>query len=128
MQSLRTLLHAPNFQRHWRLLLWLLAAVTCGFAFAPHAPELKIENGDKVQHILAFGTLAGCACLALGSQRKAWLRVMAAMLAFGVFIELVQAFLPTRSADWRDVLADTLGAGVGVLAIAAMRRLVPAPR
>jgi VanZ family protein len=112
------------------MLLWLLMAVTCGFAFAPHAPELKIENGDKFQHILAFGSLASCALLAARRRtRAAWLGVLAGMLAFGVFIELVQVFLPTRSADWQDVVADMLGASLGVLVIAAARRLLPeAPR
>ena len=125
MHSLLSLLHAPHHQPRWRLMLWLLMAVTCAFAFAPQAPELELDHGDKVQHFVAFGCLAGCALLAAGSQRHAWLHVMAGMLAFALFIEAVQAFLPTRSADWRDVVADTIGAGVGVLAIAAARRLLP---
>lgn len=122
VRPIHRLLHAPECRRHWRFLLLLLMAVTCGFAFAPHAPELHVDNGDKIQHILAFGSLAGCALLSAGSGQAAWLRVLAAMLAFGVFIEAVQAFLPTRSADWRDVVADAMGAGAGILAVMALRR------
>ncbi len=128
MRLLTTLLHAPALKPHWRLLLCLLIAVTCGFAFAPHAPGLDIENGDKLQHILAFSSLAVCAVLASPVERPTILRVLVGLLGFGIFIELVQLFIPSRSADWKDVVADMVGAGVGVLAIHAARRLLPARR
>jgi VanZ family protein len=126
MPDLPTLLHAPDLKPCWRWLLLCLMAVTCGFAFAPSAPQLTLDNGDKLQHMLAFACLAGCALLASDGDRRALWRVVAFSLGFGVFIEVVQIVLPTRSADWRDVMADMLGAGIGMLGIATLRRLVPA--
>jgi VanZ family protein len=125
MPVFSTLVHSTAMQARWRLLLWLLMAVTCVFAFAPNAPGLGFDNSDKIQHLLAFGSLAACALLSGTADRRTAILVMAAMLGFGVFIELVQAFLPTRTADWQDVVADMLGAGLGVLAVATARRLIP---
>jgi VanZ family protein len=39
--------------------------------------------------------------------------VLAVML--GLLDEIMQSFNPGRSADWTDLLADTIGAGLGVL-------------
>jgi VanZ family protein len=123
--SLAHLLHAPASRPWWRRTLALLMAVICVLAFSPTAPKLDIAEGDKVQHILAFACLAACAAL---SQRRGWAAAAmaaAAMLAFGVFIEFVQWFIPSRSADWHDVVADALGIALGLLTVAVVRRLQP---
>ena len=125
MNLLSALLHSATWQAQWRRLLWALLLVTCGFAFAPSAPTLNIDNGDKVQHIMAFLCLSGCTALSARAGWRQALRATVFMLLFGVFIELVQSFLPTRSADWRDVVADSLGVAVGLALVAVARRVLP---
>jgi len=66
---------------------------------------------DKVYHALNFGVLALFLRLASG---RAWLAVLLASL-YGATDELHQAFVPGRSADPADWLADTLGALAAVL-------------
>lgn len=126
MSFFSSLVHSSDLKARWRMLMWLLMAVTCAFAFAPNAPGLNFDNSDKVQHMLAFGSVAVCALLSGDARGRSVVLVLAAMLGFGVFIEVVQAFLPSRTADWKDVVADMLGAGLGVLAVAAARRVIPA--
>ena len=75
-------------------------------AILPHPPEVPGQPNDKVQHIIAFATLA-----ALGSfayPRSGFLKLLGGLSLFGAFIELVQA-IPAlhRDSDVLDWLADT---------------------
>ena len=118
-------LHSPGLQRYWRVLWLCLAVVVCGFAFAPaeHAPTLGL--GDKVNHIAAFMALGFVAALAQRAGRRAAIKALALCLGLGVFIEMVQAFLPTRTAEFADLLGDAVGIGIGMVLTAALRRLWP---
>jgi len=125
MKLLSDLIHSSTWRPLWQRLSLALMLLTCGFAFAPTVPTLDMNNGDKVQHILAFLCVSGCSAL---SARAGWRQVRTSgltMLVFGVFIELVQSFLPTRSADWRDVVADCVGIAVGLALVAVARRMLP---
>jgi VanZ family protein len=101
----------------WRALLALLLAVVSWFAFAP----VRFDDGglplDKARHLAAFGALAWVALQGFG-RGAAW-RVAAALLAYGVFIELVQSRIPGRAASGWDVLADAAGIALGLLAARA---------
>ena len=66
---------------------------------------------DKLYHAGNFGVLAALLHLATG---RAWLAVLLASI-YGVSDEVHQAFVPGRSADAADWLADTAGALVAVL-------------
>jgi len=96
-----------------------------GFAFVmavlPHPPEVPGEPSDKVQHIIAFATLA-----ALGSfayARIALLRLLAALSLFGALIEIVQE-IPAlhRDSDVLDWLADTAAVAVVLALVWLWRR------
>ncbi len=127
MPSLSSLLNTPALRPWWRAVLVLLMGAVCVLAFMPAPPSLDISGGDKFQHILAFVCLAACAALSLQPGRPAAARVALAMLCFGIFIEWVQSGLPSRSAEWQDVVADAVGIAVGLLVVAqARRRLGPA--
>lgn len=75
---------------------------------------------DKVLHFLAFGGLSLlCVPLvsALGAVHGLSRRVQIGLCAsyatlVGGLLEVVQALLPYRSAEWLDVMADTAGAFV----------------
>jgi len=89
-------------------------------------PRVKpIVGIDKVMHICMY---AGFAFLCIWGYRKQfisngkdyrkralWL-TLAISIAYGGLTELMQEFLvPTRTGDWFDFLADTLGSLIGVL-------------
>jgi VanZ family protein len=76
-------------------------------AAAPTLPHL-----DKVEHALGFALLASYAVLLFANPRA---RRAAAfgLIGFGIAIEAVQAWLPWRSADPLDMLADALGVLIG---------------
>jgi VanZ family protein len=102
----------------WRALVALLVLAICWLAFEPRPPPPPPGLGwDKAQHALAFAVLGACALRGWPAARLAVL--VAALLGFGVFIELVQTQLPTRSAEIADVVADLCGAAF----IVPLRRL-----
>ena len=83
---------------------------------------------DKGAHFTEYallGLLCARACR-LTWRRRPWPRMLAlgAFLAtaWGLSDELHQVFVPGRSADARDLLADALGAVTGALLYEALRR------
>jgi VanZ family protein len=97
---------------------------TCWLAFEPHPPPVIDTGWDKANHALAFSTLMLVGCRAFVGARRRELVPSLALLAYGVLIELVQAQIPGRDADWHDVVADTVGLAIGsALARPWLRRL-----
>ena len=74
----------------------------------PHDDPFTLR--DKALHLLAFAVLI--LPMAVAAPRRA-LSLAPVCIAFGATIEVIQ---PTfgRSAEWLDLLADTLGVGLGL--------------
>ena len=89
-----------------RAIFWSAACFAFVMAVLPHPPEVPGEPNDKVQHIVAFATLA-----ALGSfayPRVSLLKLLAGLSLFGALIEVVQAIpILYRDSDVWDWVADT---------------------
>lgn len=128
MPSPHELLHDPRFRGRWRVLLALLCLVAGWFAFAPRAPSLGFENADKLNHLLAFGSMASVGCLGWAAGRRSAAAIALGLLGYGGFIELVQSQIPGRTAAWDDLLADAVGIAGGLLLAALLRRAWPGRR
>lgn len=114
--------------RGWRLLLTVLAALVCYLALVPTPPQMVGAWWDKANHSIAFAALTFTACLAFPKPwRSVWIVVLG-MLAFGAAIEVVQAFVPGRSCEWQDLLADGVGIAAGVLIALPLRSAVTSRR
>lgn len=94
----------------------------------PAPPEvlqpLSFIGFDKVVHAALFGVLAVLSARARRAQgRSAW-PVVVFVALYGAFTEVEQAFIPSRSMELGDFLADTAGAviGLGVFAVWAQKR------
>jgi VanZ family protein len=124
MHLIASLLHETRWRPRWAALLALLLLVVSWFAFRPAPPELdEIAGLDKLKHLAAFGTLALVAMLAQPAGRRALALSAGGLLFYGLFIEFVQAFLPTRSAEAADLLADAAGIALGLVLTLALRRV-----
>ena len=84
---------------------------------------------DKLFHLIAFGILG---FLTMGTQlasyagyptRRVWLVVLAVTL-YGILDEVHQYFVPGRSADVYDALADALGGLLGAWAMYYLARVL----
>jgi VanZ family protein len=88
------------------------------FAFAmainPHPPQVPGAPNDKVQHVIAFATLAALGAVAY--RTTSLLKIAVGLSLFGALIELVQA-IPAlhRDSDVLDWVADTMACGVVLL-------------
>jgi VanZ family protein len=90
-------------------------------------PRVKPTIGlDKVAHILMYAGFA-FACLwgyrkqfvsnGLSYQKRAIFLTILISIAYGGLTEIMQETITVlhRSGDWRDLIADSIGTGLGVL-------------
>jgi VanZ family protein len=103
-----------------RAIFWAAACFAFVMAVLPNPPQVPGEPNDKVEHVIAFATLAVLAAFAY--PRVALWRLLAGLSLFGAFIEVVQA-IPAlqRDSDFKDWVADTAAVAV-VLAIVWWRK------
>lgn len=97
----------------WRGLGRALVCAMLVVALLPMPPGLgAVPYGDKLGHALAFaGLVLWFAQIYPGSGDR--LRCVLGAIALGALIEVLQAFVPWRSAEWLDLAADALGATLG---------------
>lgn len=101
-----------NFLSQWlspgrsKWLFWIALIAISILAFMP-GEDVSITTGwDKSNHALAFFTLAFFADYAWPRQDR--LRLVLALVGYGIFIEVVQYFVG-RDASALDVLGDSTG-------------------
>ena len=93
-------------------LLVLLATVVC--LVPGHDLPSNLEINDKVSHLVGHGTLA--LYFAGITPRRSWWKIFVFLLLLGIGIEFAQYYMHVgRDADARDVVANSLGAVVGLV-------------
>jgi VanZ family protein len=102
----------------WALVIFALSAVP-----GSQYPSVDVPNADKLVHVLVYLPLGALTASALllrvppTAGRRTRLKVLLLTTAlcglYGATDELHQMFVPNRSPDVRDVLADTLGGFLG---------------
>jgi hypothetical protein len=95
----------------YRASFWAALTFALVMALLPQPPQLPGTPSDKVQHIVAFATLAALGSAAYRSM--SCMRLLGILSAFGAIIEIFQA-IPAlnRDSDPVDWLADTVAAGL----------------
>ena len=104
----------------WALLIFILSSIP-GAAFPPS----KLFSYDKLMHATVYAVLGAFCFLALprswSKRASALVLISGAMTTvYGLTDEFHQLFVPGRSADLRDVLADAVGGLMGALAMAVL--------
>ncbi len=106
--------------RRWRVASIILLLLVLGSALIPAAwfwPDKDdfvawFVDGDKWLHAITF---VGLAVWFAGQYRpRSYWRIGVGLIAFGVLIEACQRLVSYRSAEWFDIVADTLGVVVGL--------------
>jgi len=84
------------------------------FAFAALMPGKYVPTvtTDKTMHFVGNILLMLSACVALMGRMKLGVLVLM-LIPYSLAIEASQWFSPDRQVDWRDVVANMLGLGVG---------------
>jgi VanZ family protein len=109
----------PLIRRLGRAAFYLACALVGALSLVPSAALPPVSIGDKVEHVIAYAALA---VLGGVTSERGILRMILGPIAFGLLLELLQAFSPGRSPDAADVVADIVGACLGGGAAIALRR------
>jgi VanZ family protein len=120
---IQTTFGGPQARPFWRASLLLLLIVISYLALSPAPPKGIGSSWDKLNHAMAFASLAFCGYCSLSSHRARWLGLPLALLAYGGAIELMQLNIPGRDGEWADLIADAVGISVGLSAAAALLNL-----
>lgn len=113
--------------RTWRAILVILWMVVSYLALTPSPKNGPDLGWDKLNHVSAFVALAFAAWLGFaGSQRsqRLWMLVL---LAYGGAIEILQLYVPGRSCEWADLLADAVGITAGACLGALIKKSASPP-
>ncbi len=110
---------APLVHRLLRIVFYLASALVAALSLAPSAALPPMSIGDKAEHVIAYAVLG---LLGGVSARRGVVRTILGLAAFGIALELLQAFSPGRAPDAIDALADMIGACIGGAAALAVRR------
>ena len=91
---------------------WGLVAAIWWLSLTPRPPQIDVDQGDKIGHLLAYGALMLWFCL-LYPRTKTRLGYAAGFIAMGIAIEFVQGWTGYRSFEVADMVADALGVFAG---------------
>jgi len=101
------------------IFYWFTIFVLTTWPSPEFPPVLAI--GDKIQHFLAYFVLGSILFFALHFQerfpmfrKRIFLSAIAICYLYGIFDEIHQIFIPGRSFDWFDLLANYTGSYLGV--------------
>lgn len=112
--------------RVFLLVAWGTAIVWFSLDPSPPKPQIELLAWDKFQHAVAYGLFAllvwNCLVTYRQCRRHCLLMAFGGSVVLGALLEFAQGVLTTsRSADFRDLIADALGAGIVCLAVAVWR-------
>jgi len=98
----------------WLAIAWVLVALVIYLSVTPRPVEIPVEQGDKLGHLLAYGTVM--LWFAQVYERRARWRVMLGLVLLGVALEFVQRWTGYRTFDVWDMAADAAGVLIGIAA------------
>jgi len=112
----------------WAVIVLILTLTPA--AEMPVTPQWKLLSFDTAAHAAVFLLLAVLACFSMGRQQRFpmlrthvfWL-VLLGCIVFGALIEVLQMTMNLgRHGEWSDLISDSIGAVLGILGMAALRR------
>lgn len=97
------------FNFFWRnkILFYLTLVAGCVVAFSPADAGIQPKGNDKVLHLVGFFIMAGL-CHLSHPKLSYWPQITG-LAGFGIAIEWVQSYLPSRQFSLADWAADIAG-------------------
>ncbi len=109
------LLKYNSLSLSWALIILLLSLV------AGDSANIELDYLDKLIHILMYSILSLLLTVGLKKQgsypqlrfKAVWVS-LAICVVYGFFIEVLQLQIPYREFELGDIIANTVGGGVGI--------------
>lgn len=111
---------SPDPFFNWLPVAVYMAAIYYLAALPDAASPIPYRFSDIVLHAGAYTVMALLTLRAIaagrwrGVTRQAMLLAFVVSLLHGVSVEWIQMYVPTRFAEWRDVVNDAVGAAAGL--------------
>jgi VanZ family protein len=112
----------------WKFVFGTLVLGVSYLALTPQPPPDVTTGWDKLNHTLAFLALAFAGCDAFPGSMRRLAALVIGLMAFGAAIEVAQHFVPGRSSEWMDWVADCVGIAAGCVAALATAAAWRRPR
>jgi VanZ family protein len=108
------MLNEARLRALWLAVGWFGVVLTTYLSLIPRVPDFGVDHGDKLEHLLAYGTLMlWFAQLSADPARR---RITAALLvALGIGLEFAQGQTGWREFSYADMAANTAGVCLGWL-------------
>lgn len=106
-------MHALQFLRWWLAGGTLLLILVLLASLAPGSRVPALPGADKIGHALMYGSVFLWFSGIL--KPRLWWLLLLLLLMVGGVVELLQAAVPGRSQDPRDLLANAVGLAAGLL-------------
>lgn len=116
-----------------KLKLWgaIIAHISATVAMlwpSPDLPDIDVPMADKWAHFLVFGVLYFLWAFALSKSaiiQWTW-RLALVLLFYGIIIEVIQQYwYVSRTGDLMDVVANSIGILLGLIAFKIKEKLYP---
>ena len=111
-------MHRPKifqfFALLWTVVITVLSLTTVSIGAI--GSSIPIENKDKIVHFLFYFIFV--LLWNLSQHKKTTIKIISILIVaifYGAIIEILQGFTATRTADFFDFFANTLGAVLGTL-------------
>lgn len=105
-----------RYFRLWRAIGVLMVLVVCVASLAPSLPPPPGIHGDKVEHFIAYGSLTYWWGMLYPQRMQRWLTCLLFIL-MGIGLEFAQRATGYRVLDVFDMVANTVGALLGRMAV-----------
>ncbi|MEI7969194.1 MAG: VanZ family protein [Betaproteobacteria bacterium] len=99
----------------WLIAGWCGVALVSGYSLVPDPPDLGISQGDKLQHLGAYGGLM-LWFSQVYTHRSERRRAAFLLVGMGIALEFAQALTGYREPSAADAAANAAGVAVGWLA------------
>lgn len=96
----------------WLAIGYALVALIIFLSLTPSPPSIDVEQGDKLGHLLAYGSLMFWFCQLYASRRSRIAHAIA-FAALGVALEFAQGMTDYRTFEYYDMLANATGVVLG---------------
>ena len=107
-------------QTLWRAGFYSCLVAVFVLALGSSNVQVISTGWDKANHVLAFSVLA---FLLIHAHHLGRSKAFALLIVIGAVIEVLQSFTPNRYAEWYDLIADGLGAVLGISIAMATKSL-----
>jgi VanZ family protein len=117
------------FRYSWPALIWSVVVLVLTLIPGSAIPEVGIFQVDKLVHFFIFGVLMILSSYALYKKSEIQGRPLNPLLitaiysvSFGITIEFIQKFVPGRSFSLADMVANSIGVGLGYIVFVFLRK------